>query len=89
MIAIDTNVVVYTADNRESDKQRQAISLLEKLVTGSEETILLWQVACEFLNWLRRREHSGHLTPAEVRLGFAEVVSVFPLALPSFSVFDR
>lgn len=89
MIAIDTNVLVYTADIREPTKQRQAIALLNRLASDPGQTVLLWQVACEFLNWLRRREHSGHLTSDEVESAFSDTVSMFPLAVPCLTVFDR
>jgi len=88
MIAVDTNILVYTADSRESEKQRQATSLLTRLAVQPKKTLLLWQVACEFLNWLRRRERSGDLTSAEVQQGFIGAMSVFPLALPTPSVLD-
>ena len=89
MIAIDTNVLVYTADTRAPEKRHQAISLLKRLhAEPEEEPLLLWQVACEFLNWLRRREHARHLTSAEVHRAFTDAISMFSLALPTPLVLD-
>ena len=50
MNAIDTNVLVYSIDHDEPAKQAQAINLLERLAQPFVETLLLWQVACEYLS---------------------------------------
>lgn len=49
MNAIDTNVQIYSLDADEVDKQPVAEALLGQLASGSD-TVLLWQVACEFLS---------------------------------------
>ena len=89
MIAVDTNVLVYTADRSEPGKQKCAAELLTRLAAKPEQTVLMWQVACEFLNWLRRRERSGELNSDEVQHGFEHVTSLFPVALPTPDVFGR
>ena len=54
MNAVDTNVLVYFVDRDEPAKRAKAIELLDGLVKEDVETILLWQVAAEFLSCLRR-----------------------------------
>ena len=53
MNAIDTNVLFYSLDTDEVVKQPQAVALLGRL-TASNETVVPWQVACEFLGWCER-----------------------------------
>ena len=50
MNAVDTNVLVYVDDFRDVRKQRIAEDLVDSLQDG----VLLWQVACEYLNVIRR-----------------------------------
>jgi predicted nucleic acid-binding protein len=45
MIAVDANVLIYTCDR--SDPQRQQTAI--QLVASSTDGVLLWQVACEFV----------------------------------------
>lgn len=54
MNAIDTNVLVYAYDDQQAKKQSQAIALIDRLIADSGSTLLLWQVACEFIAVLRR-----------------------------------
>jgi predicted nucleic acid-binding protein len=53
MNAVDTNVYVYARDGDEPVKQAKALDLFDRLSLPPVETILLWQVAGEFLNPLR------------------------------------
>lgn len=46
MIAIDTNIFVYSYDRTEPRKRQLAAELIEKLALVGE-TVLLWQVAGE------------------------------------------
>lgn len=48
--AVDTNVLIYAHDPRDTTKNSIAISLVDSLFDG----VLLWQVACEFL-WASRK----------------------------------
>lgn len=50
MNAVDTNVLIYAHDPRDTTKNSIAISLIDSLFDG----VLLWQVACEFL-WASRK----------------------------------
>jgi len=46
MRAVDTNVLIYAHDPRDTTKQEIAIALIESLTNG----VLLWQVAYEYLS---------------------------------------
>lgn len=88
MNAIDTNVLFYSLDSDEIVKQPQAVALLGQL-TASKGTVVPWQVACEFLGLLRKRQHQGRMTAEEVEDNFADVALMFPLALPTPRVLER
>jgi predicted nucleic acid-binding protein len=45
MIALDTNVLIYCCDRRDSRRQQIALDL----VAATSNGILPWQVACEFI----------------------------------------
>ena len=55
MNAVDTNVLIYVHDPRDSVKQEAADALVQSLVDG----VLLWQVACEFIAASRKLEPLG------------------------------
>lgn len=46
MRAVNTNVLFYAHDPRDTRKQKIALALIESLTDGA----LLWQVACEYLS---------------------------------------
>lgn len=50
MNAVDTNVLVYVDDPSDLRKQRIAATVVDSLQDG----VLIWQVACEYLNTIRR-----------------------------------
>jgi len=83
MNAIDTNVLVYSVDASEPTKGAIARELLAKLAGG--ETVLLWQVLCEFSAVLEKLRRTGRarVDPVEVT---AAVMKMFPLAIPDRSV---
>ncbi len=89
MTAIDTNVPVYAFDRDDPVRQQKAKDLISNLMNRPEETLLLWQVAVEFLNCLRRWESKGKITPTEVEAYFHDVWTMFPLQLPMGSYIDR
>jgi predicted nucleic acid-binding protein len=55
MIAVDTNVLIYACD--QADPRRQQIAL--DLVTNTDDGVLLWQVACEFIAASRNLSKQG------------------------------
>jgi predicted nucleic acid-binding protein len=83
MNAVDTNVYVYALDADEPIKQAKAVSLLGRLAAPPTATVLLWQVAGEFLNQLRRWQAKGKLTATAVETAFSRFRSTFALRLPT------
>lgn len=85
MIAVDTNILVYAVDANEPIKGPKAIELLRGL--QSQQTVLLWQVVCEFGAAITRRRIA-----AEPPRGTPAVVSawldIFPLAVPSRAIVE-
>ncbi len=87
MNAVDTNVFVYAFDADETVKRPKAVELLDRLTQQSGETILLWQVAGEFLNCLRKWESAARMSAADVEANFRDVVAMFPLRPPTAACF--
>ena len=88
MNAVDTNVYVYAFDADEPVKQAKAIELIDRLAANRAETILIWQVAGEFLNQLRKWEAKRRLTAREVETIFGQFQSQFDMRLPSVTNFQ-
>ena len=88
MIAVDTNVLIYSLDADDPVKQAKARDLLQRLIRAGA-TVLPWQVAGELLGNLRKRESAGEISSTEVELHFRNFFAMFPLVLPSAPVFDR
>ncbi len=86
MNAVDTNVLVYFADADEPVKQQQASQLLAELCLPETDPLLLWQVAAEFLNCLRRWEFAGRISRAETLRLFSQIEESFELVLPTRNV---
>jgi predicted nucleic acid-binding protein len=57
-------------------------------VLQATDTVLIWQVAGEFLGQLRRWESKGELTPEEVQATFRRFSAMFPLRAPSAGIFQ-
>jgi predicted nucleic acid-binding protein len=89
MNAIDTNILAYTFDPADPAKQARARQLVFDLVSKPPESVLLWQVAVEFLAFLRRAEGQGRLTGEEVQARFHETLQLFALKLPTARIFER
>jgi predicted nucleic acid-binding protein len=66
MIAIDTNVLVYSVDDGNPDKRDKARTAIHSVLASGESTVLPWQVAVEFLAKLRKWEAAGKLSADEV-----------------------
>jgi predicted nucleic acid-binding protein len=88
MNAVDTNVFVYALDDTEAAKQAKAQELIGGLVQPPVQTVMLWQVAGELLSCLRKWESAGRITPADVERHFRDALALFPLKVPSVSVFE-
>lgn len=55
MIAIDTNIWIYSHDARDRDKQRRA----QETIQAATPLVLLWQVGCEFIAASRKLKPFG------------------------------
>ena len=86
MNAIDTNVLVYWADADGGDKRTIANDLLKRLPQEPQPTVLIWQVAVEFLNCMRRFERSGKLARDETLGLLDRLENTFEYALPTIPV---
>ena len=83
MNAIDTNVFVYLVDHTEPDKQQQAADLLRQARQDRGSTVLLWQVAGEYLSCLRRWAREGRLSNSDIEPYLNRVTALFPFAFPT------
>jgi predicted nucleic acid-binding protein len=84
MIALDTNVLIYCCDRRDTRRQQIALDLVAATTNG----ILPWQVACEFIAASRKLADQG-FTPAQAWQRLAEFLALFPLIMPTPAVLDR
>ncbi len=96
MNAVDTNVLVYFLDANEPAKQAKAQDLYSRLSQPPVNTVLLWQVAGEWLNRLRKWEAAKRISDADVESYLRDLLAVFPLVVPSsqalgqyFGLFNR
>ena len=80
MNAVDTNVLVYARDPRDARKQQTALELVRSLADG----VLLWQVACEYIN-VSRRMATTESALEDVR----DLRRVWTLALPGWATLER
>ena len=81
MNAIDTNILIYVHDSRDPVKQATAITLILSLANG----VLLWQVACEYIN--ASRKLGLNLTQAWQDI--QDLRRVWTPLLPTWRVHDR
>ncbi len=89
MTAVDTNVFIYRLDRSDSIKQRKARALLRQLATGSEPTIVPWQVLCELVRQLRYWQDQKQLTRDDLLRYVAALRRLFPIVMPTEMVLDR
>jgi len=84
MVTFDTNILIYAADQREPRKQAIACDVLG----AAGDSVLLWQVACEFVAAARRLARHG-LTTEEAWDQLGHHLRSFALVLPSTNVLER
>ena len=89
MNAVDTNVLVYHIDTRDPVKQTKAQALLGGMIANGQDAVLLWQVAGEFLQQLRRWEGQKIVSSQQVKQFFGDVRTTYRLILPTNNVLDR
>jgi predicted nucleic acid-binding protein len=83
MNAIDTNILIYAQDPRDTVKQGAAQDLIVSLAEG----VLLWQVACEFVAASRKLTNYGFTIERAWDI-LGEIRQVWGLALPDESVLN-
>jgi predicted nucleic acid-binding protein len=86
MNAIDTNILVYSFDRDEPAKRTQAVRLIDYLVQEDVETVLLWQVAAEFLCCLRRWEIEKRINRQEMLGNLEHLDAMFRCVLPTQAI---
>ena len=92
MNAVDTNVLIYSADSDEQEKGPVAVALLNRLATDPTSTVLPWQVLCEFTAFIAKARLRNPATAAQVESSAFEYVRAirdrFRLVLPSPAASD-
>ena len=83
MNAVDTNILVYAIDEGQPVKQPLAKALIAGLTQQPAQTRLIWQVATEFLQVLRRWQAQGRIDSQRVDEEFEDVLELFDLVLPT------
>src|SRR4051812_28772128 len=86
MNAVDTNILVYSVCADEPVRGPAAAALLERL--SASDTVLVWQVACEFGAVVSRLHQRGRVG-VEAFEAVSAMRERFPLVLPSVQVLDR
>lgn len=89
MNAVDSNVFVYSLDQKEPVKQAKAQVLLRQLLSGTDRTVLLWQVVGEVIQQLRRWKNLGLISEVEFRAHVQVFRTQFPLIFPTAGVLDH
>ncbi len=84
MNAVDTNILIYVHDYRETDKREIAESLIETLT----DAVLLWQVACEYIAASRKLEPFGY-NRQKAWEDLRKLRSVWATQLPTWNVLSR
>ena len=82
--AFDTNVLIYSCDRADPNRQAKALELITSVTDG----VLPWQVACEFIAASRKLSNQG-FAPKDAWDRLAEFLSLLPLVTPSALVFVR
>lgn len=80
MIAVDTNVLVYSLDADDPTKGDKAAALLRGL--DPAQTVLWWQVVCEFGAVVERRRRLGTIR-VDAREAIDMWLGIYRLAVPS------
>lgn len=84
MNAVDTNILIYAHDPRDTTKKSIATSLIDSLTDG----VLLWQVACEFL-WASRKLVPFGYDPTQAWSEMRRLRLAWWTVVPDWIVMDR
>lgn len=87
--AFDTNVYAYTLDKDAPSKRQIAIELLTVDLGNGRQRPLLWQVACEFLGFLRRQQAKNRIDEPSIRSEFDSLLANHLLITPSPEVLPQ
>ena len=80
-----TQAFIYAVDSSELVKGPVALALLDRL--SAENTVLLWQVFCEFAAVISKLQSRGLATPDAMEAA-AALRARFPLVMPDPSMLD-
>ena len=78
MNAVDTNILIYVQDSRDTRKQAIAAELVAEL----SDQIILWQVVCEYVAASRKLAKYG-FSQLEAFENITKLTSLIPLAYPT------
>lgn len=78
MTGFDTNILIYSCDHADIQRQQRALDLL----ASAQDGVLLWQVAVEFIAASRKLARQG-FTPSRAWARLHEFMDLLPLTLPS------
>jgi predicted nucleic acid-binding protein len=81
MTAIDTNILLYACDTTAGKRH----DIAKELIAKTDDGVLLWQVACEFVAASRKLRDKGLSVDSAWNLP-QSFRSVFPLVLPTARV---
>lgn len=85
MNAVDINVFIYAIDSSEPVKGPQALAFLDRL--SANDTVLPWQVLCEFAAVISKLQSRG-LATLDPMDAAAALRARFPLVMPDPSMLD-
>ena len=89
MIAIYTNVLIYSLERNDIEKRAKARSLLRQLRRQPDDVIIPWQVMGEFLRYLRSLQDQKRIDREDLERIFSACRRLFPIALPPTSILDQ
>lgn len=82
---LDTNIIVYSLDNRAPEKKARAIDLLdEALHTGNG--MISWQVVQEFIS-LAMRKFRDQFEPDDLSIFLQRILAPLYMVHPDFSLY--
>jgi predicted nucleic acid-binding protein len=84
---LDTNILVYTFDRRDSSKRRKASGLLASALE-TQRGIISYQVVQEFLN-IATRKFSDPMTAPEAQLYLARILMPLCEVFPDSALYSR
>src|SRR5688572_1489960 len=85
MIAVDTNVLIYSLDPRDTSKQQKADALINRLISA-QAALMPWQVLVEYVNQVRYLNQSQIISQADLDRAIRFGQALFPLTYPTLQV---